>query len=85
MKMPYSNCNLSSIKLSSFLWETGSVSQMHEKFTTSDEAHDEKDFGFGLENIVHSDEERMICLHENFFLKLCALYLVIIKDNILSQ
>jgi hypothetical protein len=27
----------------------------------------------------------MICLHENFFLKLCALYLVIIKDNILSQ
>ncbi len=85
MQMTYSDGDLSSIELGTFLWESCSISEMHEKLTTSHKPHDEENLRLCLEHIAHPNKEGMISLHENFFFKLGALNLIVIEDDIFSE
>ena len=67
MQMTYSDGDLSSVELGTFLRESGSISQVHEKLATSHKLHDEENLRLCLEHIAHANKERMISLHENFF------------------
>jgi hypothetical protein len=41
---------------------------MHEKFSTSNEFHDEENLLICLENVFHTNKEWMISLKKNFLL-----------------
>lgn len=76
---------LGSIELCSFFRESSAVPQMHEEFSTSHKSHDEEDLLLSLENVMHANKERVVCLHQDIFLKLSALNLIIIDDDIFPQ
>ena len=46
---------LGCVELGSIFREASGVTEVHEELTTSDEAHDEEDFLFSLENIIHAN------------------------------
>jgi hypothetical protein len=77
--------HLSRVELGSIFSKSSAISQVHEQLTSSDESHDEEDLLVSLEHIVHTNQEGMISLEQDFFFQLCAFYLVIIDDHILSQ
>lgn len=85
VQMTYSDGDLSSIELRSLLREAGSISQVHEKLTTSHKPHDKEYLRLRLEHIAHANKEWMVSLHENLFLKLSALNLIVIEDDIFSE
>ena len=85
VEMTYSDGDLSSIELGTLLREAGSISQVHEKLTTSHKPHDEEYLRLCLEYIAHANQEGMISLHENLFFKLSALNLIVIEDDIFSE
>lgn len=64
------NCKsyLNSVELCLLFWEASAVSQVHEQLTSSNKSHNEKDFLFSLEDVVHANQERVIGLHENLLL-----------------
>lgn len=57
---------------------------MAEQFSTFDEVHQEIDSKIILENVVHADNEWMLDIVEDVFLKLQAVKKVLVNDNILS-
>lgn len=85
MQVTDSNSNLSTIKLGSLLVKSGNISEVHEELSSSDESHDEEDLLVGLENILHSNKERVISLKQNILLKFRAFDLIIIYNHILSK
>lgn len=58
---------------------------MHKQLSSSYESHDKEDLGFSLENIAHSNQERMLSFKENLFLELSGLNLVVLNDDILAK
>ena len=84
MEVTNRKCHLGSVESGPFLGESGGISKVHEQLSSSDESHHEEDLLLSLEDVVHTDEEWMVCLHHNVLLKLCALNLVVVDDNILS-
>ena len=46
---------LGCVELGSIFRKASGVTEVHEELTTSNEAHDEEDFLFGLENIIHAN------------------------------
>ena len=85
MKMAKCHCYLNSIKTRPFLREAGDLTKVREKLTTSDKSHHEEYFMFCLEDIIHANKERMVCLHQNIFLKLCRFNLVIFDNYIFAK
>jgi hypothetical protein len=85
VKMAESQSNCKRIELSSRFRELPGFSQMHEKLTTSDKLHDEEDFKVCLEHELHTNEERMIGLLQDIFLKHSRLNLVIIQNDIFPE
>ena len=77
--------DLGRVELGSVFGETGAVPQMHEQFSSSHEPHHEEYFLVCLEDIVHSHQERMVCLEEDFLLELGAFYLVVVDDDVLPE
>ena len=76
---------LDGVETSPILWESCHLAKMHEQLATTNESHHEKDFSFGLEDVTHTNEEGMVRLKQDVFLKPCWLDLIILNDNILSQ
>ena len=62
MQVSEGHSNLDSVKTGAIFWEPSHLSKMHEKLTTTDEPHDEEDFLLSLEDVAHSNKERMISL-----------------------
>ena len=60
MQMLKSEQNISRVKLSSILFEPANLAQVEEKFTTRTVLQTEEEFVFGLEGVVHLDNEFMI-------------------------
>ena len=58
---------------------------MPEKLTTFDKLHDEENSVFVLENIVHSNNKRMINFVQDFFFEVKGLKGVVVKHSILSN
>ena len=58
---------------------------MHEEFSASDEAHDKEYLLFSLEDVVHADQEWVVCLHKDLLLQLGRLYLVIVENDIFAK
>lgn len=85
VQMANSNGDLGSVELGTFFGETGRISQMHEQFSSSNETHDEEYLRLSLEDVVHSNEKRMIRLHKDLLLELCALHLIVVQDHILTE
>ena len=83
--MSQSQGNGKSIELGPLFWELSHLSEMHEKFSTSDKLHYEEDFLISLEHIFHTDQKWMISFLQNFLLEQCRLNLVIIENDVLSQ
>mmetsp|Transcript_94264 Transcript_94264/g.129853 ORF Transcript_94264/g.129853 Transcript_94264/m.129853 type:complete len:307 (-) Transcript_94264:476-1396(-) len=77
--------NLDGVETSSLFGESACRTQVSKELTTSDKSHNKEDLLISLEHVVHTNEERMIGLQKNILLKLCALNLVIIDNNILSK
>jgi hypothetical protein len=75
---------LDSVEFSAFFSKSLCLPQVHEKFSASNESHNEKDLLVCHEDIVHTDEEGVVGLQKNIFLKLGRLNLVVIEDNILT-
>ena len=67
--MTDSHCNLNGIEFGAVFCESLGVSQMHEKFTTSNEPHDKEDLLISHENVAHSHEERVVGLEQNILFK----------------
>tara|TARA_B110000305_G_C19389422_1_gene613997 strand:- start:687 stop:1265 length:579 start_codon:yes stop_codon:yes gene_type:complete len=59
--------------------------EMHEELTTSDKLHDEEDLLIGLEDVLHADQEWVIRLQKDLFLKHGGLDLIIVKNDVLSE
>jgi hypothetical protein len=60
-------------------------SEMHEELTTSDKLHDEEDLLIGLEDVLHADQEWVIRLQKDLFLKHGGLDLIVVKNDVLSE
>lgn len=71
MKMAQGKCNSQGIEFGSVFRELSCLSKMHEKFATSHEFHDEEDFLLGLEDVLHTNQERMISFLQDLLLKQC--------------
>ena len=58
---------------------------MHKKLSSSNEFHNEENLLIGLENVLHTNKERMISLKENFLFQKCWFNLIIINNDVFSQ
>lgn len=85
VEMTESQGDCKRIKLSSLFSELPRFSQVHEKLTTTDKLHDEKDLHVSLENELHTNEEWMIGLLQDIFLEHSRLNLIVIQNDIFSQ
>lgn len=85
VEMTESEGNSERIKLSSSLGELPRFSQVHEKLTTSDKLHDEEDLHVGLEDELHTNEEGMVSLLQDIFLKHSRFNLIVIQNDILPE
>jgi hypothetical protein len=56
---------LSSIKFGSIFCESSTISKMHKELSSSNEPHNEEDLLFCLEDVMHSNQEWVISLHQN--------------------
>ena len=77
--------NLNRIKTRSLFRESCNLSQVREQLTTSHKSHDEEHFLLRLEDVIHTDQEGVISLHENVLLEFRRLNLVILNDYILAE
>ena len=75
---------MNSVELGAIFGKTLGVSEMHEKFATTDKPHDEENLLVRHENVAHSHEKRMISLQQNIFLEFSWLNLIVVDDNILA-
>jgi hypothetical protein len=69
--MSDSHGNLDGVEFGAIFREPLGVSEVHEKFATADEPHNEENLLVRHENVAHSHKERMISLEQNIFLQLC--------------
>jgi len=83
--MPDSHRYLNGIEFGSVFRKSLRVSQVHKKFTTTNESHDEEDLLICHENIAHSHEERVVCLQQNILFKFGGLNLIVINDYVLAE
>ncbi len=58
---------------------------MHEKLTSTDEAHDEENLFGRLENVAHADKEWMVGFKQNIFLEFGRFHLVILQNHVFAQ
>ena len=70
VQMTQSHSNLDCVETRSLFREPRNLAQMGEKFTSTDESHDEEYFVVGLEDVIHSNEEGMVRLHQNILFQL---------------
>ena len=75
--MSKSNCYLGNHKSSLFLWETSNFDEMSEKLTTLDKVHKEENSDGVLENVLHTYDEWVINVIENFLFKFKRIHLFI--------
>ena len=68
--MTDSHRDLDSVEFRSVFTEALSVSQVHEKFASTNEPHHEEYLLVGHEDVAHSHEEWVISLQQNILLKL---------------
>lgn len=85
MQMSDGNSDLCGIETGSILCETGGCPQMHEQFTASHESHNEENLRLCLEDVMHANQEGMIGLHQNLFLELRGLHLIVVENDVLPQ
>jgi len=58
---------------------------MHKQLSTSDELHDEENLKVSLEDILHTNEERMISFLQDIFLEHSRLNLIVVQNDVLSE
>mmetsp|Transcript_42273 Transcript_42273/g.40497 ORF Transcript_42273/g.40497 Transcript_42273/m.40497 type:complete len:264 (-) Transcript_42273:562-1353(-) len=85
VKMTDGDCYLGRVELRPFFREASAVPQMHEQFSSSHESHHEEYFLLCLEHIVHSHQERMVCLEKDLLFELGTFYLIVVDDDILPE
>jgi hypothetical protein len=69
MEMTDSQGDGKRVELGALLRELPSLPEMSEELTTTDETHDEVELGVSLENVLHTDEERVVRLLEDVLLE----------------
>jgi hypothetical protein len=69
MEMTDSQGDGKRVELGTLLRELPSLPEMSEELTTTDETHDEVELGVSLENVLHTDEERVVRLLEDLLLE----------------
>ena len=69
MEMADSQGDGKRVELGALLRELPSLPEMSEELTTTDETHDEVELGVSLENVLHTDEERVVRLLEDLLLE----------------
>ena len=85
VQMSDGECYLRGVELRSIFGETSTVSQMHEELSSSHEPHHEEYFLVSLEDVVHSHEERVVGLKQDFLFQFGALNLIVVENHILAQ
>jgi len=85
MKIAQCGCYRCDVELGLFFLEPSSLSQMCVELTSTNELHDEEDLELGLEDVVHSHQERVMRFHENLLFKKCALQQVVVEQLIFSE
>lgn len=80
-----SHAYLNRVESSTIFCESLGITQVHEKFSTTNKTHYKKNLFWSLEDVTHANQKRMISLQKNIFLKFCWFNLVVFKNNILSQ
>jgi hypothetical protein len=63
MEISNSVADLHSVEPGILFREAGHLTEMREELSSTDESHHEEDLGLGLEHVVHSHEEGVVC-HE---------------------
>ena len=70
VQMTQSHGNLNCVETRSLFRESCNLAQMGEKLTSTHESHDEEYFVVCLEDVIHSNEEGMVSLHQNILFQL---------------
>ena len=83
--MTQSHGYLDGIESGAVLREASHLAQVHEEFTTSDEAHDEENLLVRLEHVAHTNQKRVVSLQQDVLFQSRGLHLIILNDDILSQ
>jgi len=68
MKMPDCQSHCEGVKLCPYFRKLSRLSKMHKQFATAHKLHYEKNLLFGLENVLHTNQEWMISLLQYLFL-----------------
>ena len=76
---------LDGVEAGAFFREASDLAKVHEQLTTTYKSHNEEDLLLCLEDITHSNKERMISLQQDIFLQSSRLDLVILNNDIFSE
>lgn len=85
VKVSNGHGDLSSVELDNLFSESLLFLEHLIKFTPLHEGHNEIETELGLEQVVHSNKERMITRKQDIFLQLGIIDLVILEQHILSD
>lgn len=85
VKVSNSHGDLSGVELDNLFSESLLLLENFIEFTSFYEGHDEIESELGLEQVIHSYEERMITREQDVFLQLSVVNLIILEQNILSD
>lgn len=78
MEVSNSEADLYCIEFSVIFRETRQLTKMREKLSSTYESHDKEDFGLSLEDVMHSNEVRVISHEENIFLEFSRFNLIVL-------
>lgn len=77
--------DLNGVEAGTLLREASHLSQVHEKFTATNESHHEENLLLRLEHVAHTDKEGVIGLEQDVLFESSRLNLVVLDDHVLSQ
>lgn len=85
MKLPYCNCNLTSIKLDLLFLESFTLQEMFVKLSSSYKRHDKEQSNIVLEDIVHAYEKWRPYIQKNVSFELSAFDGLCFDENVLTN
>lgn len=85
VQVAYANDDLSGVEPDDLLGEPLLLQEDFVQLSTSNERHDKVESKVVLEEVVHSYEERMVALEHDVLFEDCAVNLILLNQNVLSD
>ncbi len=85
MQVADRHANLQGVEFDNWLGQTSVRFENFVKLTSFDKWHDKVESFLRLEQVLHTNKERMVTAEKDIFLQSCVLYLFEIQKNVLAD